>query len=412
MALFLYTGRAKTGERVEDIVEAADRRSAMLMISKMGYTPISIQEKSKVADKSKKGPSWFKFSSSGQDKMKPREVLMFTTELSDLLASGMTLGNALNCLAKRRVDKGEDNIIVQLRDEIISGANFSDALAEHPKTFPELYVNMIQAGEDSGALPEVLKRLVIHYERMQETKEKIIMALVYPVIVLVMGIGTVVFAMVAVIPQFEAVFSQMGARLPAVTQLLINMSAGTKKYGVFMLLGIIAIVVLANNFIKTEKGRLMWDKLKLKMPLIKGVVAAAIYSNFARTFATLLQNGVPVVRSIEILQKTVGNAVIASELKNAKNRITDGSTISRPLATSGVFPVMMTDMLAVGEETGDLPSSLSHIAKRYENELDHSLKIFTTALEPILIVLISVVVGFVAISILSAVFSLSSGMDM
>ena len=156
----------------------------------------------------------------------------------------------------------------------------------------------------------------------------------------------------------------------------------------------------------------MWDRLKLKTPLIKGVVAASIYSNFARTFATLLQNGVPVVRSIEILQKTVGNAVIASELKNAKNRITDGSTISRPLAASGVFPVMMTDMLAVGEETGDLPSSLSHIAKRYENELDHSLKIFTTALEPILIVLISVVVGFVAISILSALFSLSSGMDM
>ncbi len=411
MALFVYTARAKTGERVEDIVEAADRRSAMLMISRMGYTPISIQEKSKVSDKSKKG-SWFKFSSSGQDKMKSREVLMFTTELSDLLASGMTLGNALNCLAKRRVDKGDDNIIVQLRDEIISGANFSDALAEQPKTFPELYVNMIQAGESSGALPEVLKRLVNHYERLQETKEKIIMALVYPVIVLVMGIGTVVFAMVAVIPQFEAVFSQMGARLPAVTQLLISMSAGTKKYGVFMLLGIIAIVVLINNFIKTERGRLMWDKLKLKLPLIKGVVAAAIYSNFARTFATLLQNGVPVVRSIEILQKTVGNAVIANELKNAKNRITDGSTISRPLASSGVFPVMMTDMLAVGEETGDLPSSLSHIAKRYENELDHSLKIFTTALEPILIVLISVVVGFVAISILSAVFSLSSGMDM
>jgi len=411
MALFVYTARAKTGEKIEDIVEAADRRSAMLVISKMGYTPISIQEKSKVADKRKKG-SWFKFSSSAKDKMKPRESLMFTTELSDLLASGMTLGNALNCLAKRRVDKGDDNIIAQLRNEIISGATFSDALAVHPKTFPELYVNMIQAGESSGALPEVLKRLVMHYERLQETKEKIIMALVYPVIVLVMGIGTVVFAMVAVIPQFETVFSQMGAKLPAVTQLLIDMSAGTKKYGIFMLLGIVVGIVLIKNFIKTEKGRLMWDKLKLKTPLIKGVVAAAIYSNFARTFATLLQNGVPVVRSIEILQKTVGNAVIANELKNAKNRITDGSTISRPLAASGIFPIMMTDMLAVGEETGDLPSSLSHIAKRYEGELDHSLKIFTTALEPILIVLISVVVGFVAISILSAVFSLSSGMDM
>jgi len=411
MALFVYTARTKTGEKIEDIVEAADRRSAMLMISKMGQTPISIKEKSKVADKTKKG-SWFQFSSSAKDKMKPRESLMFTTELSDLLASGMTLGNALNCLAKRRVDKGDDNILAQLRNEIISGATFSDALAVHPKTFPELYVNMIQAGESSGALPEVLKRLVMHYERLQETKEKIIMALVYPVIVLVMGICTVVFAMVAVIPQFETVFSQMGAKLPAVTQLLIDMSAGTKKYGVFMLLGIIAIVVLINNFIKTEKGRLMWDKLKLKTPLIKGVVAAAIYSNFARTFATLLQNGVPVVKAIEILQKTVGNAVIANELKNAQNRIKDGSTISRPLAASGIFPIMMTDMLAVGEETGDLPSSLSHIAKRYESELDHSLKIFTTALEPILIVLISVVVGFVAISILSAVFSLSSGMDM
>ena len=343
--------------------------------------------------------------------MNMRDVLVFTTELSDLLASGMTLGNALNCLANRKTGKARDQIIAELRDEIIRGASLSDALAKHPKTFSRLYVSMMRAGEASGAMAEVLHRLVVHYERMQSTKEDVVAALVYPVIVMVMGIATLIFAMIYVVPKFKDVFEQMGETLPLPTRMLIGMSGWLAHYGWALLVGLVIAVSLANRGINTQRGRLWWDGLKLKVPLIRGIVASAIYANFARTLGTLLSNGVPILRALGIVEETVGNVAVGAELLRARDRVTDGTTISGPLASSGVFPPMMTDMLAIGEQTGDMSGALEHIGRRYENELDRNLKIFTMALEPILIVLVAIMVGFVAISILMAVFNLTSGLD-
>lgn len=409
MATFVYTARSKTGEKIEGTIEAIDRRDVLRQLESQGNIPVSVAE-SNAAKKSVDKQPFFTWRGSGR-KMRTRDVLIFTTELSDLLASGMTLGNALNCLASRKTGGAADRIIGSLRDDIVQGSSLSDAFAKHPATFPNLYASMIKAGEASGAMEEVLLRLVEHYERTQETQEKIVMALVYPGIVLLMGTATMFFSMVYVVPKFEVVFNQLGNTLPIPTQILIAMSKWLARYGWITVIAIVVGSILGRRMVKTGKGKEWWDGLKLRMPLIRGVIAAGIYANFARTLRTLLANGVPVLQALSIVEQTVGNAVIAKELRNARDRVTDGTTISGPLAAGKVFPRMMTDMLSIGEQTGDMPGSLGHIAKRYESELDRNLKIFTTALEPILIVVVALMVGFVAISILMAVFNLSSGLS-
>jgi len=412
MAVFVYSARSKSGEKADGTVEANDRRAAMAQVERMGYIPVSVTERGAAAAAAGKEGGRPRLQWRLRERMGGRELLTFTTELSDLLASGMTLGNALNSLASRKSGRPSDRIITRLRDEILQGTSLSDALAQQPATFSRLYVSMIHAGEASGALDEVLRRLVAHYERIQDLKEKVVMALVYPMIVMVMGIATLAFSMISVIPKFKAIFDQMGATLPLPTRMLIGMSDWLAKYGLFLAIGIVIAFVLANRAVKTsERARLAWHGFLLKTPLIRGVVASAIYANFARTLGTLLSNGVPVLQALGIVEKTVGNDVIGKELNNARERVTDGTTISGPLAAGKVLPRMMIDMLAIGEQTGDMVGALGHIGRRYENELNRNVKIFTTALEPIMIVIVAILVGFVAISILMAVFNLTNGLN-
>jgi len=410
MATFTYIARTRTGEKVEGSIEADDRRGALRQIQQLGHVPVSVKE-GKAAKPEQAPVKRFMMWHGRTDRMRTRELLVFTTELSDLLASGMTLGTALNSLANRKSGRAGDSIVAGLRDDIVQGASLSEAMSNYPKTFSQLYVSMIRAGEAGGALHEVLSRLVEHYERIQEIKEKIIMALVYPSIVIVMGVGVLAFSMVYVVPKFEAVFDQLGGALPLPTQILISVSRGLAKYGWAVLIGLGIGSVLANRAVKTKAGQLWWHGTLLKLPLIRGIVASGIFANFARTLGTLLKNGVPVLQALGIVEKTVGNAVVAREIGNARERVTDGTTISGPFAAGKVMPPLMIDMLAVGEQTGDMTGALSHIARRYENELDRNVKIFTTALEPMMIVVVAVLVGFVAISILMAVFNLTSGLN-
>ena len=341
--------------------------------------------------------------------MKSVEVLLFTSELADLIEAGMTLGQALQALANQGEETSAQRFVSQdLCDRIVRGESFSDACAHHPKTFPPLYSNMIRAGEASGAMVEVLRRLVDHYERYDNMRGKIKSALSYPVIVLVFGIVAVIGALVWIIPQFEKVFTSMGASLPLPTQMLIGMSNFMVNYGWTLAVAAVLLFLWFRKWRKTDAGRLKIDGWKLKIPLVSGIVATGAYSSLAYTMKTLLVNGVNVLQALKICEETCGNAVIAQALANARRRVTDGTSISGPLASSGIFPRMMTDMLAVGEQAGDLPASLEHIGKRYQKDMDRNIAAFTNALEPILIVAIACAVGFVAIAILMAVFKVSS----
>lgn len=406
MPTFAYIALDKSGKRVEGRVEAADRRGAQQAVERLGQVPVTVAEAAAVAAAAR--PPWWKLARAG-NRMKSRDVLLFTAELSDLLAAGMTLGAALNCLAGHG-DDAAARVAADLRDRIIRGEALSDAVRAHPGSFPPLYGNMIRAGEASGALAEVLMRLSEHYERITAMRGRIIQALAYPAIVCVLGIATVIFAMVKIVPQFMGVFKSINVALPLSTRILIGLSGFMQRYGLLLGLALVLLSVLLQRFVHTPRGRLAYDRLKLRTPLVRGVVANGVFANFARTLQTLLANGVTVLQALRITQETVGNTVIAEELRNARERVTDGTSISGPLAAGGVFPRMMTDMLSIGEQTGDMPGALDHIGRRYESELDRNIKILTAALEPILIVVMAVGVGFVAISILSAVFKVTSGL--
>ncbi len=413
MAIFTYTARARTGAKTSGTVEAPDRRTALFRVERLGCVPIAVTEQSAgTIPAVNTGFSWMDrlVRRPRRLKMSSRDLLLFTGELSDLLASGMKLSNALNALSHRRTNSAGDEIIKIVRDEIIQGKSLSDALALFKETFPPLYTSLIRSGEAGGNQPEVLQQIVRHYERLQEVKEKVVMALVYPCIVMVVGIGTLIFAMVFVIPKFADMFKELGSTLPLMTRILMAISTGLVQYGWLLAIGLTILGLVFKRYLQTEPGRVWWHGLQLKTPLIRDIIMANSFTQFARTLGMLISNGVPVLDALSIGERTVQNLVIAREIRNARDRVTDGTTISGPLAAGKIFPPMLTDMLAIGEETGDMSGALAHIARRYEAILDRSVKIFTTVLEPLMMVVMAVIVGFVVISILMAVFSLTNGL--
>lgn len=412
MPTFVYTARNPAGEKISGSVEASDRRAALAYVERQGAIPVTVEEKNaealRKAEHRRRGLHWRRDT---RPRLSFREMLTTTTELSDLLASGMKLGNALNTLSHRRSRADCDKVIRSLRDEIVKGSSLSEALSQFPESFPQLYVSLIKAGEAGGALPEVMQRLVAYYERMQEIREKIIMALVYPGVVMIVGISTMIFTMVFVIPRFSTIFADLGSTLPLPTRMLVVISSVMIRYGWFIAGGIVALGFMLRRYLRTQRGQRQWHLLQMRLPLIRGMVMAGAFNQFARTLGMLIANGVSVLDALSISERTVQNSVLAAEIRNARERVTDGTTISGPLAAGKVFPPMLTDMLAIGEETGDMAGALSHIARRYENMLDRNVKIFTSLLEPILIVVMAVLVGFVAISILMAVFDVTSGLN-
>ncbi len=428
MPTFTYSARSRDGRKVEGTLDAADRRAAMAALTRMDCVPVHIAEAgtspgakpekagSKAAAVKPAGaprPRHLAWRREHRPHMSMREMLLFTRELSDLLASGMMLGEALHTLSRRgSTDADATALTTALRDDIVRGSSLSEALAVHPDTFPSLYISMVKAGEAAGSLGEALERLAKHYERTQETREKVFMALTYPAIVLIVGGLTMIFIMVFVIPRFASMFAELGSTLPLPTRILIGLSHSfTGVRGLILLAVVIAGVTGLRRALRSERGREWWHRTQLRIPVLGRVASASAYTHFAQTLGSLLANGVPVLQALAIVEQTVGNRIIAREIHEARERVTDGSSISGPLAAGKVFPPLLTDMLAVGERTGDMAGALAHIARRYEGELDRSVKIFITVLEPLLLVLIAALVGFVAISMLMAVFDLTSGLQ-
>jgi type II secretory pathway component PulF len=405
MPQFQYKAKTRTGETVTGTLAAADRRVALTQLDRMGMFPIDVVAAQEAAPKLAAPREFFT-----QRRVRPRHVLQMTQQLSNLLRSGMSLSQALGTLA-RRTEKNNplSAILADIRNDIVQGSNLSDALAKYPRIFSKLYVNIVRAGEASGALDQVLVRLAQHYERAQEVRDKIMGALLYPAIIFVVGIGTVIFFMTVMVPRFSQMFAEMGRTLPLPTQILIGVSRGFVRFWWLGALLILAGVVLYKAKTRSAAGRLMVDRLKLKIPIYGKTILLGSLAQFARTLATLLENGVPVLNALQITEDTMTNQVIANEIRQARTRVTDGTTISEPLAKGKIFPPMFIDMLAVGEESGEMTEGLKNIADTYEQELARDLKVFTSLLEPAIIIAMALVVGGIVISVLLAVFDITSG---
>lgn len=418
---FSYNARTKAGDAVSGVLAAADRKAALAQLVSLGYFPLAV-DAAAPTKAAAKGAKPAPAAATGSQPARPpvktgrigvRQVMVFTQQLANLIKSGMSLKQALESIARQQRGKPLGAILDQVAAELVQGANLSDALGRHPRVFTRLYTNMVRAGEQSGTLPEVLKRLTEHYERIADIREKVVSALLYPAIVLVVGIGVVFVFMVFMLPKFAQMFKDLGATLPLPTRMLI--AVGDTASNPWVLLGLAAVITGCvagyKRAMRTQEGRFALDRFKLRVPIVSSALKAAFFSQFSRTLATLLANGVPVLTALKIVEDTMTNSVLAHEIAKARERVTDGTTISAPLAAGRIFPSLLIEMLAIGEQTGDMPTALNNVADLYEQELTQDVKRFTTLLEPVVIVMIAVVVGSIVFSVLSAVMSLTAGIN-
>ena len=402
MPTFSYKAKNRAGEMVNGSLAAGDRRAALAELSKLGFFPLAV-DSSETETSGKKGAPSF------TGRVKSRDVLMFTQQLSSLLRSGMSLNKALDTLERRTQKKALKSVLGELRSGIEQGESLSDALGKHPKIFARFFVNLIRAGEASGALDDVLLRLGKYQEQMAEVREKVTSALLYPVIVICVAICAIVFFMLVMVPHFAMMFKEMGRTLPLPTRILIGVSDIFTGYWWVGVVLIIGVVMTYRIRVRTPEGRLAIDGWKLRLPVIGHIIMSNALAQFARTLATLLENGVPVLDALQIVEDTMTNLVISNAIHEARTRVTDGTSISQPLNKSGIFPPLLIDMLAIGEESGEVVPALKNIADTYDSELTRTLKVFTTLLEPAIIIFMALIIGSIVVSILMAVFDISAG---
>jgi len=420
MPQFSYRARRRNGELVEGVLDVTDRSAAVEQVERLGLFPIAVDASkggSAAADKRvKQGVDWMAFLPPAmraqlQRKRKPKlqELATFTQQLANLLHAGMPLATALQSMTYLETKGIPSDVSRQLRQEVTEGRGLSDAMAKQPKIFSDLYVNMVRAGEQSGALVDVLRRMADHFEKFAQVQAKFTSALIYPALVCCVGVGMVIFFMTVMLPRFMSLFGEVGfTRLPTATVILIGISNVCRHYWWLMLLVVIGVVVLFRRFQATEAGQRQIDEWKMKAPIFGRVVCLNLYGQFARTLCTLLQNGVPVLTALKITEQVIPNRIIKEAAAKTRDAVTDGKTLSQPLAQSKVFPQLMVDLVKIGEETGDVPGALNNVAETYENELNIALRVMTNMIEPTLIVCMAAVVGFLLVAVLGAMFSMIS----
>src|SRR6266540_6383498 len=423
MAQFAYKARRRTGEVVQGVLDVADRAAALAQIERLGLFPVMIDaSKAGVAvagtvDKTKQGGGFAAampaaFRRQRQRKPKLPELATFTRQLSNLLKCGMPLTVALQSMSHLESKGIPSHVSKDLRQDVMEGKSLSIAMAKQPVIFSDLYRNMVQAGEQSGALVEVLKRLAEHFERFAEVQSKFISALIYPCIVACVGVVIIIFFMTFMLPRFMSIFKCLSLPLPMATQVLMNISSFFGKPLNWVIMGLVAAVVVVFwvRFKATPEGRRKIDSWKMSAPVVGKVFRLNLFGQFARTLSTLLINGVPVLTALKITEEIVPNVIVKEAIARTREQVTDGKTIAQPLAQSKLFPQLMIDLLKIGEETGDVPGALQNIADTYENELGIQLRVLTNLIEPAMIICMAIGVGGLLFSILSAMFAITSSL--
>lgn len=427
MPKFSYVAMDQKGKESKGTLEVASQNEAINRVKEMGLFPTKIVEVDKVKEqpdkqakagakaagkKPKRKGKGINLSIPGfGGKVKSKVLTTFTRQLATLVDAGLPLLRGLRVLEKQERNPTLKYIIAELALAIEGGSTFSEALAQHPKVFNRLFVNMVKAGELGGVLEVVLNRLSEFMEKAQKIKGKVIAAMFYPVAVLVVAVAIMMVLMIKVIPSFRQVFEGMGAgELPAFTRLVLGISEAIKDH-IIVTSGVVALcVVLFMLFIRTKFGRHVFDKFKLKMPVVGPVVSKIAISRFTRTLGTLVSSGVPILQALTIVKETAGNVVISNAVAAVHESVKEGETITAPLEASGVFPPMVVSMVDVGEQTGALPEMLLKIADNYDDEVDNAVAAMTSLLEPIMIVFLAVVVGSIVIAMFLPLIDLMTKM--
>ena len=421
MPKYNYVAMDNNGKETKGTLEVGSQNEAIARVKEMGFFPTKIVEIDKAKEKGGKGGPAVKAKGKvgGKKKggkglnanftikipglggrVKAKVLTTFTRQLATLVDAGLPLLRGLRVLEKQERNPTLKGIIGELAASIEGGSTFSEGLAQHPKVFNRLFVNMVKAGELGGVLEVVLNRLSEFMEKAQKIKGKVIAAMFYPVAVLVVATAILMILMVKVVPAFRTVFEGMleGRSLPAFTQLVLGISEAIKDHLFYTALGVAVFVVIFMLFVRTKFGRHVFDKFKLKMPVIGPVISKVAISRFTRTLGTLVSSGVPILQALTIVKETAGNVIISNAVNAVHESVKEGETITAPLEASGVFPPMVISMVDVGEQTGALPEMLLKIADNYDDEVDNAVSAMTSLLEPIMIVFLAVVVGSIVIA--------------
>ncbi len=399
MPKFRYQAKDREGKSIQGILDMPDEKTAILNLRNQELIVVSVkQEKEKgAAGKGRRGC-----------KIKLEEMVLFTRQLATMIDSGIPLVQALEIMVDQTDNKGFKNVVAQVKNDIATGCGFNEALAKHPKTFSALYINMVKAGEQSGALDDILERLALYLEKTDSLLRKVRSAMVYPSVVVTMAVAITLVLMLKVVPVFKEMFKDFGAELPVPTQVLIAISDFLLK--TWYLAGgcIFVLAILFQRFVATEKGTLWFDGFKLKMPVFGVIMRKVAVSKFTRTLATLVKSGVPILGALEIVGKTAGNKVLEMATDNVRKSIREGENIATPLMRSKVFPPLVVRMIAVGEQTGELEKMLTKIADFYDDQVDAAVAGLTSIIEPLIIAFLGVVIGGVVICMFMPIFKLSS----
>ena len=405
MAQFQYRASDAEGKILEGVIDAAERSVAVARLQDRGLIPLRVAEptaqKSGLASISL--PTF-----SFKRGVRSRDLLIFTHEMSTLLAAGMPLDRSLSILTDLSERAEMKAIVADVLQSVQRGKSLAEALGQHPKVFPPIYINMVKAGEIGGVLDHVLARLTEYLERADELRDEVRSAMVYPVILLLTAFISVTILLTYVLPKFGAIFSQAGQSLPFTARMLLATSDAMRSYWWAGLLAIAAISVGVVHFLRTPAGRLKWDQLKLRLFMLGDLTRKIAVARFARTLGTLLKSGVPMLQALEIVRDVAGNLVLAQAIDEVKVGVRGGSGVAQPLNHSGVFPPLALQMISVGEETGKLDEMLVQVADYFDKEVRQSVKRLTSLLEPALLLVGGVVVAFVVLSMFSAIFSINN----
>ena len=428
MPKYNYVAMDAKGKETKGTLEVASQNEAIGRVKEMGLFPTKIVEIDRVKDKASKtarAPARAPGKKSGVNlnisikipglsgRVKSKVLTTFTRQLATLVDAGLPLLRGLRVLEKQERNATLKSIANDLALAIEGGSTFSEALAQHPKVFNRLYVNMVKAGELGGVLEVVLTRLAEFMEKAQKIKGKVKAAMFYPTAVLMVAVAILYILMVKVIPKFKEVFEGMleGKPLPKFTQFVMGISNAVANHIVITSIIVATFVVLFVIFKRTKFGRHAFDKFKLKMPVIGPVVSKVAISRFSRTLGTLVSSGVPILQALTIVKETAGNVIVANAVASVHESVKEGETITAPLEASGVFPPMVISMVDVGEQTGALPEMLLKIADNYDEEVDNAVTAMTSLLEPIMIVFLGLIVGSIVIAMFLPLIDLMQGID-
>lgn len=395
MATFRYVAKENTGKTITGTQDYSDKAALIDALRKKGLVIISINETSK------RRLSVF------SKKVKLEDVVIFSRQLATMVDSGIPLVQAMDILHDQIEKPNFKKVIGTIRDDIEIGSSFSDALLKHPNVFSPLYINMVKAGESSGALDDILDRLASYLEKANILQRKVKSSLIYPTVVVSMAMLITMVMLLKVIPTFKGIFDVLGGTLPLPTRILILVSDTLRNMFLYVVAALAVAVFALRRYLKTNQGKLLFDRAVLKFPIIGPLMRKVAVAKFTRTLATLTKSGVPILVSLEIVGKTAGNTVIEKALTDVRTSIKEGENIADPLANSGAFPPMVVRMIHVGEKTGQLEKMLGKIADFYDDQVDAAVSGLTSLIEPLIIALLGVVIGGIVIAMFLPVFKMT-----